>query len=492
VITNLAVHGIKWKKGEELKFFNEETGTIDLTTAPDELNFDVDHFNKQVITEPFNTVVCDRLAEEIDPGLPGKTLIFCVEDSHADIVVRLLKESLEKKYGPIHDDTVAKITGAIDDPLLMFRKFKNEQLPKIAVTVDLLTTGIDVPEIVNLVFIRRVRSRILFEQMLGRATRLCPDLYGPGLDKEVFRIFDAVDLYSTLEDFSNMKPVVTDPKITFAKLFEMMKGAAWVPARKALHEELIAKLQHKVRWLNRHRAKLKSNFRLDPEKLMDAIRQGGSAGAIEFLKRHRELIEFLDSIGMSGTRTAISEHPDDLLRVERGYGTSTKPEDYLEGFGKWLRENLNRIPALLIVTRRPRDLTREQLKSLKLALDEAGFSEVALQTAWREWKNEDIAATIVGFIRQRAMGAPLKPYRERVDHALQEILRSRCWTPPQRQWLAKIANQIREETVVDREALNHGVFGASGGFTRINKAFDGQLESILGDLHDRIWRDRAA
>ena len=56
----------------------------------------------------------------------------------------------------------------------------------------MLTTGVDVPEIVNLVFIRRDVRRILFEQVLGRATRLCPDLYGPGDDKQRFSIFDAV------------------------------------------------------------------------------------------------------------------------------------------------------------------------------------------------------------------------------------------------------------------------------------------------------------
>ena len=70
-------------------------------------------------------------------------------------------------------------------------------------TVDLLTTGIDVPAISNIVFLRRVRSRILYEQMLGRATRRCDDI-----GKEVFRIFDAVDLYAALEPVNSMKPVV--------------------------------------------------------------------------------------------------------------------------------------------------------------------------------------------------------------------------------------------------------------------------------------------
>ena len=69
-----------------------------------------------------------------------------------------------------------KITGYIYKPLDAIKRFKNERLPNVVVTVDLLTTGIDVPPITNLVFLRRIQSRILYDQMLGRATRLCPDI----------------------------------------------------------------------------------------------------------------------------------------------------------------------------------------------------------------------------------------------------------------------------------------------------------------------------
>ena len=105
LVTRLAKHGIKWKKGQPLKMYRSATGTIDLATAPDEIKFAVDKFNDKVITEPFNRVICEELAAEIDPALPGKTLIFCVRDTHADLVVRLLKEALEKRYGPIYGAT---------------------------------------------------------------------------------------------------------------------------------------------------------------------------------------------------------------------------------------------------------------------------------------------------------------------------------------------------------------------------------------------------
>ena len=72
---------------------------------------------------------------------------FCVNDAHADLVVHLLKRAFEQHYGSIDDDAVIKITGAADKPLQLIRRYKNERNPNVAVTVDLLTTGVDVPEI---------------------------------------------------------------------------------------------------------------------------------------------------------------------------------------------------------------------------------------------------------------------------------------------------------------------------------------------------------
>ena len=215
IITSLAEDGMRWRQGETMKILHTKTSTLELYSTPDEVKVEVEQFNTRVITEDFNRVVCEALAEQIDPSLPGKTLVFCATDAHADMVVGLLKEAFKQRYGSVEDDAVVKITGAADKPMQLIRKFKNERLPSVAVTVDLLTTGIDVPEIVNLVLIRRVRSRILYEQMLGRATRLCDDLYGSGQPKERFMIYDAVDLYAALEPYTSMKPVVTQPKITF-------------------------------------------------------------------------------------------------------------------------------------------------------------------------------------------------------------------------------------------------------------------------------------
>jgi type I restriction enzyme R subunit len=188
----------------------------------------------------------------------------------------------------------------------------------------------------------------------------------------------------------------------------------------------------------------------------------------------------------------ISDHEDALRRVEHGYGAATRPEDYLESFGEYIRTHLNEIPALLLVVQRPRELTRKQLRELKLVLDQAGYSETAIRTAWRDLTNQDIAASIIGYVRQQALGSPLVPYEERVSRAMRQILSSRAWTPPQRKWLERIGRQLEVETVVDRESLDSGQFRQQGGgFDRLNRIFEGELDTLLTDIQDTVWRDIA-
>lgn len=104
-------------------------------------------------------------------------------------------------------------------------------------------------------------------------------------------------------------------------------------------------------------------------------------------------------------------------------------------------------------------------------------------------RNEDFAATIIGYIRQLALGSPLVPYAERVDHALQRLRQKHQFTDPQRKWLDHIGTQMKHETVVDKQSLDQGRLKADGGFVRLNKVFDGKLESLLGELADEVWVD---
>lgn len=491
IVTGLAEDGMVWKAGDQMKVYDPEKGEIDLITLPDEVFSDVEEFNRRVITENFNRVVCRELARQIAPSLDEKTLIFCVNDSHADLVVKLLKEAFDEQYQGVDDDSVMKLTGQSDRPRELIRRYKNEKLPRIAVTVDLLTTGVDVPEIVNLVFIRRVQSRILYDQMIGRATRLCPEI-----GKEVFHIFDAVNLYADIGMCSSMKPVVANPSYSLAQLAAELQTVVASPEQepfsKTILEQIIAKLQRKKRMLKDDTGEnLAQVAGMPMEGVIRHLQQASPAEASQWLAERPQFASFLDSLTGPSQKLVISEHADELRRVERGYGHAVRPEDYLESFTEFIRENLNRIPALLVVTQRPRELTRQQLKELKLTLDQAGFSEANLTVAWREMTNEEMAASIIGFIRSRALGEALIPYSDRVDQAMKRILGSRAWTTPQRQWLHRIAKQIKLETIVDRDSFEQGAFKSEGGYSRFNKTFDGRLDQVLADINDEMWKETA-
>lgn len=483
IITTLAEDGIHWAAGSEVEAYEPSTGTVKSIHLPDEVDIDLEGFNRKVRTASYNRVVCEELARHIDPSLEAKTLVFATTDDHADMLVNLLKEAFKVQYGTIEDGAVVKITGQADKPLQLIRRFKNEQLPSVVVTVDLLTTGVDIPKLTNLVFVRRVRSRILYEQMLGRATRLCPEI-----GKTAYRVFDAVDLYSAIEDYTDMVPVVTSPSIAFEQLVRELTTAPDEGSRQLVLEQLIAKLQRKRHTLKGEAlARFEAIASMEPKSLAAQLKGQSPAEVADWFREHAYLLPLLDERVAGDRLIPISEHTDELRRVERGYGTSSKPEDYLEGFQKFIRANQNKIPALIAVTQRPRDLTRKELRALQLALSEAGYTDIGLQTAWRESTNADVAASILGFIRQAALGDPLVGYEERVQRGLARILNRQRWTDPQRQWLTRIAKQIALEKVVDREAFDHEPFKAGGGFARIDRAFDGKLEAVLGDLGEAIW-----
>ena len=168
--------------------------------------------------------------------------------------------------------------------------------------------------------------------------------------------------------------------------------------------------------------------------------------------------------------------------VEHRHGESrlpreaTSPEDYL--------------PALTTVLQRPWELTRKDLRELRLALDQRGYNEATLATAWRETTNQAMAASIMGYIRQAALGDPLVSYDQRVDKALQRILASRSWTTPQRQWLQRIANQTKAITIVDREALDDDLLffkREGGGWPRLDRMFAGELDGVLREFKREVW-----
>ncbi|MBV8657849.1 MAG: type I restriction-modification system endonuclease [Burkholderiales bacterium] len=521
--TELMQNHIRFEKGEAVDTVTLD-GEVDSETLADDLVFEVDAFNRAVINENFSRVIVEKMAKDyLDPTSPEKTLVFCVNDTHADLVVSLFKGALDTFHGPQPDGLVQKITGAVRDPVGAIRQFRTQAYPKIVTTVDLLTTGVDVPAITNLLFMRRVRSRILYEQMKGRATRLCDDF-----QKDTFRIYDAVRLYQALAAVDTMLPTTRQPAQTLESLIEELQDtrsdelAGHVKNKEAAThaDQVLVAILSRLQRLQR-RVK-QAEQRDEVQKALTTLNQtllsiGAPSlnGLVPHLKEHgpkvaRELFnatpklleqiaELADTVGLK-EKLYISTHPDRLVDVVIGYGKRedgtpiVKPQDYLEYFTDFIRNNLNKVTALQVIATKPKNLTREDLRQLVLWLDKQGFAEARLEKAWHDASNVDIAATIIGYIRQAAVGDALVPFGERVERAVGKILQSRAWTPNQQKALRFIAERVKHGIVIDDELWQSAPlrdrYGAKP-FDQLNRLFDGEFGQIVDQFADSLWAMQA-
>lgn len=493
--TRLRDEGIRYNAGDSVMMFDPVTHEItNSELLEDELEFNIEDFNRKVINENFNRAVLTEIAQDVDPENveeQGKTLIYAVNDAHADMIVDILK-SLYAKLG-VDNDAVMKITGSVGggDPKRVqeaIKRFKNERYPSVAVTVDLLTTGIDVPEITTLVFMRRVKSRILFEQMLGRATRLCPRIH-----KTHFEIYDPVGVYESLDPVSTMKPVVANPGATFPQLLDGLEEMQEEGHVKNQIHQIVGKLQRKRRNLSGRALEhfVSMTGGQDPAQFMEMLSRQTPAEAKECLLAHRELFTLLEKERPAGGRAVvISDAEDELVRHTRGYGAGSRPEDYLDAFSEYVRANMNEIAALHTVCTRPGDLTRESLKGLRLTLDREGFTVQQLNTAVSELTNEEIAADIISLIRRYAIGAELISHEARIRRAVDKLKKTRRFTRQEQSWLSRMEKYLLEESVLNVTVFDEDSrFKSAGGFAKINKVFQNQLEGVVLELNEYLYDD---
>ena len=493
--TKLRDEGIHYQSGDTVTVYDPVTGEItNSELLNDELNFDVEQFNKKVITRPFNEAVLAEIAKDIDPENPdeqGKTLIYAVDDQHADMIVDILK-NIYAEYG-VDNDAIMKITGSVGggNPKKVqeaIKRFKNERYPSIAVTVDLLTTGIDVPEITNLVFLRRVKSRILFEQMLGRATRLCPKIH-----KTHFEIYDPVGVYESLEAVNTMKPVVANPLASFGQLLDGLEVLEDEKQIAYQVDQIIAKLQRKKRKLD---GKTMEHFvsmtgGMDPTQFIQQLEQEPPQQARNRILAHRDLFELLGETRANGGRpVVISDAPDELVSHTRGYGTGSRPEDYLDAFADYVKTHINEIAALNIVCTRPKELTRASLKDLRLTLDREGFTTQQLNTAISELTNEEMAADIISLIRRYAIGSTLISHEARIRRAVDKLKKAHKFTAIEQKWIGRMEKYLMEESVLNISVFDEDTrFRSEGGFKKIDRIFQNKLENIVLELNEYLYDD---
>ena len=248
--------GIKYSllSEEEKQKYEEEFADPLTGEFPDEI--DSAALNKWL----FNTDTVDKvLAHLMEHGIKveggdklAKTMIFARSHKHA----MFIQERFNKQFPEYSGDFLSVIDYQQEYKYDLLAKFKTKtKLPQIAVSVDMLDTGIDVPEVCNLLFFKPIRSRTKFFQMIGRGTRLCKDLFGPGIDKSQFVIFDFCQNFEYFDE--NPKGLEgKQAKGLSQRLFEIRLKLAQIlryqddQELKAFAEELIHFLVHQTQQLN--------------------------------------------------------------------------------------------------------------------------------------------------------------------------------------------------------------------------------------------------
>ena len=205
------------EKEEFEETFDEEKEEI----SSEEVNKTL--FNKETVDLVIKTLMNNGLKVEGGDKL-GKTIIFAVNQRHANFIVDRFNK-LYPEYKGKFAQAVCHDIKFVDD---VIDNFKDKVLyPQIAVSVDMLDTGIDVPEILNLVFFKKIRSKAKFWQMIGRGTRLCKDLFGPGIDKERFMIFDCYKNFEFFEvnvDGKEIKTIKSISESIFGAKVDIIKS----------------------------------------------------------------------------------------------------------------------------------------------------------------------------------------------------------------------------------------------------------------------------
>jgi type I restriction enzyme R subunit len=483
--TELTQAGIVFTEGESVEVYDPEEAEIDTIVMDDEVQINVDGFNTKVVTRAFNEAVVKHLVEHerVKPFGHEKTIVFCARDDHADLVVTLFKEQLNTFYGDdcVPNDTVMKITSRTDRVEDKISMMKNETLPNIIVTVDLLTTGIDVPEITNIVFLRMVKSRILFEQMLGRATRLCPEI-----DKDSFKVYDAVGVCRRMRNSTTMKPVVKNPKITFTDLCEEKEKASEDKVKDHIVDQIIAKFQAKKKYLK-------------DQKLEEFKSISGFDSSAEFIKELKtkkgrtlfgeDIAKFLDNLKDKKTPILIHNGSDEVTVVEVALPGEQSPEDYLESFKTFVRDRKDELDLINTIASSPKSLKKKDLIELYRVLRENKFTEPYLEAAAKELKGEQVGAKVLGFLRDAVSNDSLISVEERVNDAVEKIIEKYNLNADQAKWIKKIAQQYKRQEVVDSDSIRliSQLKHQGGTPQRLNKVFDDNLEGILSDLNGFVW-----
>jgi type I restriction enzyme, R subunit len=492
--SGIHINGTFLKPGELVGEIDTEKGTEKLDAIEDEREFQASEIEDKITAPDSTRKIITAIKkytdqhEQLYQRFP-KILMFAVNDkahvSHADEVVRICKEVFNKG-----DDFVMKITGSptVDRPLQKIRQFRNRKEPKIVVTVDMLSTGVDIPAIEMIVFMRMVKSRILWVQMLGRGTRLCKEI-----NKEKFTIFDCFDgsLINYFKDTTDFQISLQQESLSIIEIIDRIYDNQ---DREYNINRLINRLRRIERTMGSEAREKFAKFIPDGnlESYTDKLKENLQNSFVESMKllRNKEFQDLLENyprakqVFFKGYDIVDTVEDEVMFRVGSNY---LKPEDYLKSFEEFVKKNPEQIDAIEILLSRPKQWGTQALDELRNKLRKTGFDEKDLQRG-HELVYKKPLTDIISMIKHASnQASPILSAQERIEYALERFMRNHQFTEEQLTWLGYIKEHLIANLALSIEDFNAlPVFERHGGLAKAKQVFGGALNMFIHEINEAI------
>ncbi len=544
--TKIGSQGSTVEAGEYAQMRDRATRRQQLELLEDDFTYDPDELDRRVVAvDQIRTVIThfrDKLFQAPDQGgiFPGrtvvpKTLIFAKDDSHAEDIVREVREVFGKG-----NDFCAKITskstGASSDELL--KRFRNDFNPRIAVTVDLIATGTDVKPIECVFFMRAVKSRSYFEQMKGRGSRVMKnaefqavtnDLMHPA--KTHFVIVDAVGV--TDVDQQDTVPLERKRTVSLAQLLEKVGFGAADPDDLSSIADRLSRIDKNLSTAQRD----KLSEAADGKDLTGIVRE--LMVAVDPDRRQARALELACDAHATDEPTAeqVSEQVPTVLReaaatlqaspklrqaiveVQRAHlqlideisldevtasGFDATFADRAAGVvGTWkeyIAEHRDDIDTLQVMYGQRDGQVLDRLERLAAEVQAPPY-RLSPEAVWDAYERLD-ASKVKGRMRSRiadllallrfelGLDQELKPFAEVIEWRWQQWLQEQDatarFTAEQMQWLELMKDVVTESLVVTAADFDLGELAARGGLGRAHTDFGGNLGEVIAELNREL------
>jgi type I restriction enzyme, R subunit len=536
--TAITEQGSTIEVGELAGYRNRQTRALRWELADESATYVAGDLDRKVVAkDQIRTVIRtfrDRLFTDIFPGRSTvpKTLIFAKDDSHADDIVQVVREEFGKG-----NDFAQKITYRTTDgnPENLLAAFRNSMNPRIVVTVDMIATGTDVKPIECVLFMRDVKSRTYFEQMVGRGVRVMDDtdfqsVTPDAKTKERFVVVDAVGV--TESRFAeSTQPLERNPTVPLEKILKSLSfGADVAPDLASSLASRLVRLDRQIRPEDRERLQALANGTslhdlagaivdaLDPDNQEAAASAATASPSEEDVTRvgrellraallpladNPELRNELLEVRRSLEQTIDTVSIDDLIDASYSEEARAQAAVITADFRAFIEENRDEIEALQVLYSRPykERLTRAQLKELAGVLSRPPRNWTPAKL-WRAYdaldhskvhgSGERMLTDIVSLVRYALeQEDELRPFDEAVSKRFGAWLEMQeqqgaSFTAEQHTWLGWMRDVVATDLRISMESFEYAPFAAHGGLVRASEVFGDRLEPLMGQLTEAL------